>query len=466
MAGGTAERPIVPKIPRDATEEKSHSGRTEVESTRDDRKSFLFCARVSGPRNVSSTREAPRALGVAAGRHTHGRAAEARRARRARASARLARRVASWPPPRTEDGASSKRSTERARFMSEDLRAALAASERRTARAEEEARVARHERDEAVASAARLREALRTFAEDADLPPPEDDREETHDDLLFFRAEEHDQRPSDSTTTNDPTTSSARELIAYDASEASSLRSEISSLRAKLRSALESARRARNDADEASRASTASRLERDAAVARLEASRKENEEMKRRVESANAATALARRQVAETSASLRRGLGVVSGDEKDPKREHVSETCDKASDDVRSDALEKKKRDEDEAKDDAVSARAAKEKETFATLAAMEATVARLASTLRAREKELDDTRATVATLVRERGERERAFEERLRFSGRPDELKQKRRSPAAAALAEARTLANRNRRDRPVSRARAFTSTKSHEYE
>ena len=49
--------------------------------------------------------------------------------------------------------------------MSEDMRAALAASERRTARAEEEARVARHERDEAVASAARLREALRTFAE-------------------------------------------------------------------------------------------------------------------------------------------------------------------------------------------------------------------------------------------------------------------------------------------------------------
>jgi hypothetical protein len=81
--------------------------------------------------------------------------------------------------------------------MSEDLRAALAASERRTARAEEEARVARHERDEAVASAARLREALRTFAEDAD-EPPEDDREETDDHLL--RAEEHDQRPSDSTT--------------------------------------------------------------------------------------------------------------------------------------------------------------------------------------------------------------------------------------------------------------------------
>ena len=90
--------------------------------------------------------------------------------------------------------------------------------------------------------------------------------------------------------------------------------------------------------------------------------------------------------------------------------------------------------------------------------------MARLASTLRAREKELDDTRATVATLVRERGERERAFEERPRFSGRPDELK--RRSLAAAALAEARTLANRNRRDRPVSRARAFTSTKSHGYE
>ena len=56
--------------------------------------------------------------------------------------------------------------------MSEDLRAALAASERRTARAEEEARVARRERDEAVESAARLREALRTFAEDADEDEP------------------------------------------------------------------------------------------------------------------------------------------------------------------------------------------------------------------------------------------------------------------------------------------------------
>jgi hypothetical protein len=96
--------------------------------------------------------------------------------------------------------------------------------------------------------------------------------------------------------------------------------------------------------------------------------------------------------------------------------------------------------------------------------------VARLASTLRAREKELDDTRATVATLVRERGERERAFEEHRRaFSGRTDEIQKtetSRRSPAAAALAKARTLANRNRRDRPVSRARAFTSTKSHGYE
>ena len=63
--------------------------------------------------------------------------------------------------------------------MSEDLRAALAASERRTARAEEEARVARRERDEAVESAARLREALRTFAEDADEDePPRDEGDE------------------------------------------------------------------------------------------------------------------------------------------------------------------------------------------------------------------------------------------------------------------------------------------------
>jgi len=354
--------------------------------------------------------------------------------------------------------------------MSEDLRAALAASERRTARAEEEARVARHERDEAVASAARLREALRTFAEDAD-EPPEDDREETDDHLL--RAEEHDQRPSDSTT-NFTRVAAPFSPIAHDASEASSLRSEISSLRAKLRSALESAQSARRDADEAARASTASKLELDAAVARLEASRNENYEMKRRVESANAATALARRQVAETSASLRRGLGAVSGDEKthgsDPKRERMSATT-KASDDVHSDALVRKNK-RDEEKDDASSdASSVKEKETLATLAAMEATVARLASTLRAREKELDDTRATVATLVRERGERERAFEEHRRaFSGKTDEIRktetEERRSPAAAALAKARTLANRNRRDRPVSRARAFTSTKSHGYE
>ena len=355
--------------------------------------------------------------------------------------------------------------------MSEDLRAALAASERRTARAEEEARVARHERDEAVASAARLREALRTFAEDAD-EPPEDDREET--DYHVLREEEHDQRPSDSTT-NFTRVAAPFSPISRDASEASSLRSEISSLRAKLRSALESAQSARRDADEAARASTASKLELDAAVARLEASRNENVELKRRVESANAATALARRQVAETSASLRRGLGAVSGDQKtspkaDPKRERMSATT-KASDDVNSDdELQKNKRDQE--KDDAeFSKRAAKEKETLATLAAMETTVARLASTLRAREKELDDTRATVATLVRERGERERAFEERrIAFSGRTDEIQKtetgSRRSPAAVALAKARTLANRNRRDRPVSRARAFTSTKSHGYE
>ena len=104
--------------------------------------------------------------------------------------------------------------------MSEDLRAALAASERRTARAEEEARVARHERDEAVASAARLREALRTFAEDAD-EPPEDDREETDDHVL--REEEHDQRPSDSTT-NFTRVAAPFSPISRDASEASSLR--------------------------------------------------------------------------------------------------------------------------------------------------------------------------------------------------------------------------------------------------
>ena len=135
--------------------------------------------------------------------------------------------------------------------------------------------------------------------------------------------------------------------------------------------------------------------------------------MRGRIESADAATALARKQVAETSASLRRGLEA-------PKNESAA---------------------------------------TLAAAAEMEAAVARLASTLRARERELDTTRATVATLVRERAEREEAAS----ASRSAQKSFPPRENRAAAALAEARTLASRNRADRPGSRARAFTSTKRH---
>jgi hypothetical protein len=153
--------------------------------------------------------------------------------------------------------------------------------------------------------------------------------------------------------------------------------------------------------------------------------------LRRRIESADAATALARKQVAETSASLRRGLET-------PKNESAA---------------------------------------TLAAAAEMEAAVARLASTLRARERELDTTRATVATLVRERAEREEARGGGTELGGTERRGDRKnasasrsarksnppRENRAAAALAEARTLASRNRADRPGSRARAFTSTKSH---
>lgn len=257
--------------------------------------------------------------------------------------------------------------------MSEDLRAALAASERRTARAEEEARVARRERDEAVESAARLREALRTFAEDADEDePPRDEGDE-------------------------------RIEINESAEDVSEDETSVSSIRAKLAAALDAARRARRDADAAARAAEVASLR----TADLE---KQNADLRGRIESADAATALARKQVAETSASLRRGLEA-------PKNENAA---------------------------------------TLAAAAEMEAAVARLASTLRARERELDTTRATVATLVRERAEREEALDGKARKCHPPRERR------AAAALAEARTLASRNRADRPGSRARAFTSTKS----
>jgi len=273
--------------------------------------------------------------------------------------------------------------------MSEDLRAALAASERRTARAEEEARVARRERDEAVESAARLREALRTFAEDADEDEPtrRDDGDE--------RIEHHESEE--------------------DVSEDVSVSDEVSSVRAKLAAALDAAQRARRDADAAARAAEVASLR----AADLE---KQNGDLRGRIESADAATALARKQVAETSASLRRGLET-------PKNESAA---------------------------------------TLAAAAEMEAAVARLASTLRARERELDTTRATVATLVRERAEREEARGGGTELGGTESRGDRKnatfpRENRAAAALAEARTLASRNRADRPGSRARAFTSTKSH---
>ena len=278
--------------------------------------------------------------------------------------------------------------------MSEDLRAALAASERRTARAEEEARVARRERDEAAESAARLREALRTFAEDADEDePPRDEGDE-------------------------------RIEIYESAEDVSADETSVSSIRAKLAAALDAARRARRDADAAARAAEVASLR----TADLE---KQNADLRGRIESADAATALARKQVAETSASLRRGLEA-------PKNENAA---------------------------------------TLAAAAEMEAAVARLASTLRARERELDTTRATVATLVRERAEREEARGGGTELGGSERRGDRKnasasrsapksnlpRENRAAAALAEARTLASRNRADRPGSRARAFTSTKSH---
>ena len=253
--------------------------------------------------------------------------------------------------------------------MSEDLRAALAASERRTARAEEEARVARRERDEAVESAARLREALRTFAEDADEDePPRDEGDERIE--IYDSAEDVSEGETSVRRCSDSPPRSTR-------------------------------RGARRDADAAARRGVASLR-----TADLE---KQNADLRGRLESADAATALARKQVAETSASLRRGLEA-------PKNENAA---------------------------------------TLAAAAEMEAAVARLASTLRARERELDTTRATVATLVRERAEREEALDGKARKCNPPRERARRRRG--------GRGRVSRNRADRPGSRARAFTGTKSH---
>ena len=146
-------------------------------------------------------------------------------------------------------------------------------------------------------------------------------------------------------------------------------------MRAKLAAALDAARRARRDADAAARAAEVASLR----TADLE---KQNADLRGRIESADAATALARKQVAETSASLRRGLEA-------PKNENAA---------------------------------------TLAAAAEMEAAVARLASTLRARERELDTTRATVATLVRERAEREEALDGKARKCNPPREARARRR--------------------------------------
>ena len=164
--------------------------------------------------------------------------------------------------------------------MSEDLRAALAASERRTARAEEEARVARRERDEAVESAARLREALRTFAEDADEDePPRDEGDE-------------------------------RIEIYESAEDVSEDETSVSSIRAKLAAALDAARRARRDADAAARA----------ARSRVSAHRRSREAERRLARTnrgADAATALARSR-------WRRPPRRCGGDWRAPKNENAA----------------------------------------------------------------------------------------------------------------------------------------------
>ena len=315
----------------------------------------------------------------------------------------------------------------------EDLGAALAASERRTARAEEEARVARRERVEAVESAARLRQALRTFAEAGENSDNDEGEDENDDDV---RAECVSEAPATrsagghddtarSISTNDDR-DDERDDDRDDDRAVRSRRSETESLRAKLSAALQSARRARSDAE--------------AAAERVAALTRTNDDFRARLDEANAATALARRQVAGTSASLRR--------EPDPKpAQGLDET--------------ESSRDADEAA------------ATRAAVAAMEATVARLASTLRARERELDDTRAAVATLVRERGERERAFRAARVGGGarRETRAENARRGETHATVAPAkaraaRTPARRNRADGPVSRARVLTGTNDRGYE
>lgn len=323
----------------------------------------------------------------------------------------------------------------------EDLGAALAASERRTARAEEEARVARRERVEAVESAARLRQALRTFAEAGENSDNDEGEDENDDDV---RAECVSEAPATrsagghddtarSISTNDDRDDERdvdrddeRDDDRDDDRAVRSRRSETESLRAKLSAALQSARRARSDAE--------------AAAERVAALTRTNDDFRARLDEANAATALARRQVAETSASLRR--------EPDPKpAPRLDET--------------ESSRDADEAA------------ATRAAVAAMEATVARLASTLRARERELDDTRAAVATLVRERGERERAFRAARVGGGarRETRAENARRDETHATVAPAkaraaRTPARRNRADGPVSRERVLTRTNDRGYE
>ena len=324
--------------------------------------------------NVSSTREAPRRRPRV---HTRGRARQSLDTRRTACVRLPVSRAGSLRGRRLvrRTGPLRKRSTaEHSSFMSEDLRAALAASERRTA-PRRRRRVARRERDEAVESAARLREALRTFAEDADEDePPRDEGDERIE--IYESAED----VSEDETSVGPTRWQ------------------------RLAAALDAARRARRDADAAARAPRKSRL----CAPQISRSRTQT--------CADESRARTRRPRWRGS-RWRRPPRRCGGDWKRRRTKTPRRSRRRRRWKPRSRGWRRR------------SARAS------ANWTRRAPRSRRWCARRAEREEALDGKRENVI----------------------------RRANTAAAALAEARTLASRNRADRPGSRARAFTSTKSH---
>ena len=330
----------------------------------------------------------------------------------------------------------------------EDLRAALAdahaaleASQRATARAREETRVARRERDDATASAQRLREALKTFAQVGDEggdggnkgDDETDETQETHENV----------RGSADEALNSMMNTEVHEVAEAHtdspARQPDSSTTECSILRAKLNASLEAAKTATRHLENAKARMIKLEMERDAALEKAESAEAKAELAVAKTQTAQTAAEVARTQLAETSERLRSTIAA----EVSPVREKKE----------------------------------SKTQEDLAVMDAMEATVSRLANALRTREEDLEHTQHTVATLVTERSALEMELRE-LRDLHRNEsghgrkENKINRngsevQSPAAAALSSARSLNSRRGgralldREGQVPRARAFTSTK-----